>query len=77
MSSHIDLPEEDPALELGPLADLLRGRGIVALTGASCSTESGIPDYRGPGTRRRARDPIQALPALAQALSAEPSPDTS
>jgi NAD-dependent SIR2 family protein deacetylase len=41
------------------LADLLRDRRFVALTGAGCSTESGIPDYRGPGTRARARNPIQ------------------
>lgn len=38
---------------------LLRGKRLVALTGAGCSTESGIPDYRGPETRRRARNPIQ------------------
>lgn len=37
----------------------LRGRRIVVLTGAGCSTESGIPDYRGPETRRRARNPIR------------------
>ncbi len=37
----------------------LRDRRIVALTGAGCSTESGIPDYRGPETRRRARNPIR------------------
>lgn len=41
------------------LAELLRGRRVLALTGAGCSTESGIPDYRGPETRRRARNPIQ------------------
>lgn len=41
------------------LAALLRGRRVVALTGAGCSTESGIPDYRGPGTRERARNPVQ------------------
>ncbi|WP_443655650.1 NAD-dependent protein deacetylase [Enhygromyxa salina] len=38
---------------------LARGRRVVALTGAGCSTESGIPDYRGEGTRARARDPIR------------------
>jgi NAD-dependent SIR2 family protein deacetylase len=41
------------------LYTLLRGRRVVALTGAGASTESGIPDYRGPETRRRAKDPIQ------------------
>lgn len=41
------------------LVALLRGRRFVVLTGAGCSTESGIPDYRGPGTRARARNPIQ------------------
>lgn len=41
------------------LVELLRGRRVVALTGAGLSTDSGIPDYRGPGTLRRARNPIQ------------------
>lgn len=41
------------------LVALLRGRRVVALVGAGCSTASGIPDYRGPHTRERARNPIQ------------------
>jgi NAD-dependent SIR2 family protein deacetylase len=46
-------------VELATLVQLLRGRRVVALTGAGCSTESGIPDYRGPDTPPRARPPIQ------------------
>ena len=45
--------------ELEALGSLLSGRKIALLSGAGCSTESGIPDYRGPGTRERARNPIQ------------------
>ncbi|MEM9695462.1 MAG: NAD-dependent protein deacetylase [Myxococcota bacterium] len=45
--------------EITELVDLLRGRRAVALTGAGCSTESGIPDYRGPETARKARNPIR------------------
>ncbi|HEX3200080.1 MAG TPA: NAD-dependent deacetylase, partial [Propionibacteriaceae bacterium] len=33
-------------------ADLLRGRSWVALSGAGMSTDSGIPDYRGPRSVR-------------------------
>jgi len=46
-------------VELAELIQLLRGRRVVALTGAGCSTESGIPDYRGPDTPPRTRPPIQ------------------
>ena len=47
----------DPAVER--LVQLARGRRIVVLTGAGCSTESGIPDYRGIDTPPRKRPPIQ------------------
>ena len=47
------------APDVEQLAQLVRGRRIVALTGAGCSTESGIPDYRGPTTPPRTRPPIQ------------------
>ena len=46
-------------MELGPLLQLVRDRRVVALTGAGCSTESGIPDYRGPDRPPRTRPPIQ------------------
>lgn len=40
------------------LVNLLRGRRFVLLTGAGCSTESGIPDYRGPESIKKPRNPI-------------------
>ncbi|CAM3106573.1 NAD-dependent protein deacetylase [Corallococcus sp. ZKHCc1 1396] len=48
-----------PEAGVEALASLLRGRRVVVLTGAGCSTESGIPDYRGPETRHKVRNPIQ------------------
>jgi NAD-dependent deacetylase sirtuin 4 len=45
--------------ELLPLVQLVRDRRVVALTGAGCSTESGIPDYRSPDRPPRARPPVQ------------------
>ncbi|PTL80650.1 NAD-dependent protein deacetylase [Vitiosangium sp. GDMCC 1.1324] len=60
MTARLEQPSVFDALEGAEvLAALLRGRCVVVLTGAGCSTESGIPDYRGPGTRARARNPIQ------------------
>lgn len=41
------------------LAELLDRRRVVVLAGAGCSTESGIPDYRGPAGRARTRTPMQ------------------
>lgn len=43
------------------LVELLRLRRIAVLAGAGCSTESGIPDYRGPDSSGRTRTPIQYL----------------
>lgn len=41
------------------LYEVLRGRRVCVLTGAGISTESGIPDYRGPQTKAKPRNPIQ------------------
>lgn len=45
MPAEPDEPDEPD----GTALDLLRGRRLVVLTGAGLSTDSGIPDYRGPG----------------------------
>ena len=44
---------------LDALYELLAGRRTVVLAGAGCSTESGIPDYRGPEGIRRSRQPMK------------------
>jgi NAD-dependent SIR2 family protein deacetylase len=40
------------------LADLVAAGGVVVLSGAGLSTESGIPDYRGPTGLARKADPM-------------------
>ena len=45
--------------DVSPLVDLMADRRVVVLAGAGCSTESGIPDYRGPQGRLRTRKPVQ------------------
>lgn len=45
------MDEDAPTLD--DVVDLLRGRKLAILTGAGISTDSGIPDYRGPDSPPR------------------------
>jgi NAD-dependent SIR2 family protein deacetylase len=56
-------------LTVPSLADLVASGGVVVLSGAGLSTESGIPDYRGPTGRARAGVPMtfQEFASSAQA----------
>lgn len=54
------IPDPPPDAELlNVLAGLFLRHDVVVLSGAGMSTESGIPDYRGPKTREKARDPMR------------------
>lgn len=56
MQTLADVPDPRPsrADEAWPRArELLAEPGVVVLSGAGMSTDSGIPDYRGPGSPRR------------------------
>ena len=43
---------------MAALAELVRAGGVLILSGAGLSTESGIPDYRGPTGRARRAQPM-------------------
>jgi NAD-dependent SIR2 family protein deacetylase len=58
-------PDENDAVDR--IATLLGEGGCVVLTGAGCSTESGIPDYRGAGRPARPTSPIQHAAFLSDA----------
>jgi NAD-dependent deacetylase sirtuin 4 len=49
---------EAPATVIDRLCSLVRGKTVVALTGAGLSTESGISDYRSPEALARPRRPV-------------------
>lgn len=53
------VPASHPSVEA--LADLLRSHRTLVLSGAGMSTDSGIPDYRGPDSRPRAPMRYQAF----------------
>ena len=53
--------------DVGAALDLLATRPLVVLTGAGLSTDSGIPDYRGPGSPARAPMTYQEFVAAPEA----------
>ncbi|MEU8325607.1 NAD-dependent protein deacetylase [Nonomuraea sp. NPDC048881] len=56
MTAPVTAPVAAPAM--ASLAELVAGGGVVVLSGAGLSTESGIPDYRGPTGRSRRAEPM-------------------
>ncbi|MFE2110991.1 NAD-dependent protein deacetylase [Kitasatospora sp. NPDC059463] len=53
-----ELPELADLADLAGLVGMLERRGVVVLSGAGLSTESGIPDYRGATGLRRTGTPM-------------------
>jgi len=52
-------PVAEDAEGLERLTRLLSGGGVLVLTGAGCSTESGIPDYRDLNGNWKRRQPVR------------------
>lgn len=57
----------DPDSQIDALIDLMSGGDVMVLSGAGISTESGIPDYRGPTGQAR-----RATPMTYQTFTADP-----
>jgi NAD-dependent SIR2 family protein deacetylase len=49
---------EPGTTDLAPVAEVVAGGGVVVLSGAGISTESGIPDYRGESGSLRTHTPM-------------------
>jgi NAD-dependent SIR2 family protein deacetylase len=60
------MPHPSPWIDFESLVDLLRNRTLAVLSGAGMSTESGIPDYRGPETENKDHTPIQYSEFIAE-----------
>ena len=49
----------DSTNELVSLSRCLKNRRVLVLSGAGISTDSGIPDYRGPESSKKPRNPMR------------------